>query len=173
MRIFNTTILFLIFGFVFMASVDARAIDEQHSLDERINNIKNRVLELNSDIADLEESLLFPESTQISVMVSSDDASEFVLSSVQLSIDDVPVSSYLYTQTEIGTLRKGGVQRFYIGNIVKGKHQIVATILGKVNGSKENRYIETTLIDKEIGPKLIELKIKNSQTPDFSFQIHK
>ncbi len=143
------------------------------SLDERIDTIKMKVLALNRDIAVLEERLYFPESTQLNIMVSTNDDTKFLISSIRMSIDKIPVTSYLYNKTEIDALGKGGVQRFYLGNVHKGKHQIVVTIFGKINGKNEHKYSESIVIEKQRGLKIIELKIKNSQIPDFTFKIHK
>mgnify|MGYP001296144850 CR=1 FL=1 len=78
------------------------------SLDNRIQDLKGDVIKLNRDLLVLEEELLFPANTQVAVFVSMDVGDFFDLDSVQLRIDDKPVSNYLYTEREVAALLRAG-----------------------------------------------------------------
>jgi len=65
------------------------------TLDDKIQNLKKDVMKLNRDMFMLQEELLFPTSTQISVFLSTDVGNYFKLDSVQLKIDDKVVTNYL------------------------------------------------------------------------------
>lgn len=100
-------------------------------MQESTQDLKQKVLKLNRDLFLLEEELLFPSNTQVSVFVSMDVGEFFSLDAVQLQINGKEVSNYLYTRREIEALARGGVQRLHIGNLRTGEHEIVAYFSGK------------------------------------------
>lgn len=147
--------------------------DDYRILDEQTQRLKKDVLELNKDLFLLEEELLFPSSTQVSVFISIDVGKLFDLDSIQLKIDDQVVSSYLYTRREIDALHRGGVHRIYSGNIKNGEHELVALIVGRGPKGRDYRRGASLMFNKNLGPRFIELKIidsKQAQRPDFSFK---
>ncbi len=129
------------------------------SLDDEVQALKKQVLELNRDLFLLEEELLFPSNTQVSVFLSMDVGEFFALDSVQLKIDDKEVADYLYTQRELDALVRGGVQRIFIGNLRAGDHEITAFFTGKGPHGRDYRRGATAQIAKGLGPKYVELKI--------------
>lgn len=135
-----------------------------------VQALKKQVLALNRDLFMLEEELLFPSNTQVSVFLSMDVGEFFQLDSVQLKINGKEVANYLYTQREIDALIRGGVQRIHIGNLRTGDHELVAFFTGKGPKGRDYKRGATTTITKGLGPKYIELKIvdqtKNYQ-PEF------
>lgn len=128
-------------------------------LADEVQNLKQQVLELNRDLFLLEEELLFPSNTQISVFVSMDVGEFFQLDSVTLKIDGKEVADYLYTQREIEALVRGGVQRIHIGNLRNGEHELVAFFTGKGPHGRDYRRGATRVFKKGLGPKYVELKI--------------
>ncbi|HEY5602759.1 MAG TPA: AraC family transcriptional regulator [Gammaproteobacteria bacterium] len=129
------------------------------NLDDKIQNLKKEVMKLNRDLFILEEELLFPTSTQIAVFLSTDVGNYFRLDSVQLKIDDKVVANYLYTNQERDALSRGGVQRLYIGNVKKGKREIVAVFNGPGPNGRDYKRATTHVFEKGSGTKYIELKI--------------
>lgn len=128
-------------------------------LDERIEDMKNDVLNLNRDLFVLEEQLLFPSNTQFAIYLSVDVGEYFEFESIRVLLDNKPVASYLYTERESQALQRGGVHRLHIGNMTSGKHELVAYYTGKgPNGRDFKRGVEQT-ITKGMGPRYIELKI--------------
>ncbi len=128
-------------------------------LDDKIQTLKKEVMKLNRDLFILEEELLFPTSTQVAVFLSTDVGNYFKLDSVQLKIDDKVVANYLYTKQEREALAKGGVQRLFIGNVKKGKREIVAVFKGPGPNGREYKRGTTHVFEKGSGTKYIELKI--------------
>ena len=98
---------------------------EELTLDGDIEALKKEVLSLNRDLFILEEDLLFPANTQFSVFLSINAGALFSLDSIQLKIDDKNISNHLYTERELAALKRGGVQRLYIGNLPAGEHEVV------------------------------------------------
>jgi hypothetical protein len=137
---------------------------------EDIQDLKKQVLELNRDLFLLEEELLFPSNTQVSVFVSMDVGEFFQLDSVRVQIDGKEVADYLYTKREIEALIRGGVQRIHLGNLRNGEHELVAFFTGKGPHGRDYKRGTTATIEKGLGPKYVELKIvdqaKNFQ-PEF------
>lgn len=132
------------------------------SLDDRIQDVKGDVIELNRDLLVLEEELLFPANTQVAVFVSMDVGTFFDLDSVQVKLDDKEVANYLYTPAEVAALHRGGVQRIYLGDLRSGSHELVAFFTGKGPHDRDYRRGATVKFDKTTDPKYIELQIKDS-----------
>jgi hypothetical protein len=143
-------------------------------LDDKIQSLKDEVLDLNRDLFLLEEELLFPANTQFTVFVSMDVGMTFNLDSVQLRLDNTPVANYLYTDREVAALQRGGVQRFYIGNLASGEHELVAIFIGKGPNGRDYKRGTTMKISKTGNPQFVELKITDNtakQQPEFSVKV--
>ena len=139
---------------------------QPNGIADEVQNLKKQVLELNRDLFLLEEELLFPSNTQVSIFVSMDVGEFFQLDSVTLEIDGKEVANYLYTKRELEALVRGGVQRLHIGNLRSGEHELVAFFTGKGPHGRDYRRGATTVIKKGLGPKYVELKIVD-QTKNF------
>lgn len=159
-RFFLMTALLAISTVLHAEVPQADAASENQSFADKINTLKQQVLELNRDLFILEEELLFPVNTQISVFISIDAGYLFELDSVKLKIDDKVVSNYLYTEREIQALHRGGVQRLYIGNMTTGEHELTAVFIGKGPSSRDYKRASTILITKTDEAQFVELKIK-------------
>jgi len=150
-----------------LATEPVTAAEEQggsaafQSLDKRIQNTKQEVLELNRDLFVLEEELLFPASTQVAVFLSVDVGEFFQLDSVQLKLDGKVVTNYLYTERESAALLRGGVHRLHMGNLRAGKHELVAVFTGKGTHERDYRRATTLVFEKTTEPKYIELQIRD------------
>ena len=148
----------------------AEAVPER-SLDDDVQSLKKQVLELNRDLFLLEEELLFPSNTQVSVFVSMDVGEFFALDSVQVKINDKVVANHLYTKKEVDALHRGGVQRIHMGNLRTGDHEITAFFVGKGPHDRDYKRGATTTISTGLGPKYVELKIVDqtgNYQPEFS-----
>jgi hypothetical protein len=143
---------------------------QAESIDVEVQNLKSAVLDLNRDLFMLEEELLYPANTQVAVFLSMDIGEFFALDSVQLKVDGKSVSNYLYSEREVESLHRGGVQRLYLGNIKTGDHEIVAIFTGRGPHGRDYRRGATLNFEKQIGVKFVELKIsdrESKQQPEF------
>jgi len=138
--------------------------DELSSLDKRIQNLKQNVLDLNRDLFLLEEELLFPSNTQVSVFLSIDIGNLFSLDSVQVRLDNKTVSNHLYTDREVQALKRGGVQRLYLGNLSSGTHELTAFFTGIGPNNREYKTGTTVKLEKTSAPQYIELVISDNTT---------
>ncbi len=157
--------LLRLIGFWILA-LPMMALAESANLDDQVQDLKKQTLELNRDLFQLEEELLFPANTQVSVFLSMDVGKFFSLDSVRLKIDGKEVSDYLYTQREVEALARGGVQRLHIGNLRAGEHELVAVFTGKGPHGRDYTRGATAKFQKGLGPKYVELKIVD-QTGNF------
>ncbi len=173
----KTSLCFIFLFWIFITSPNAYSAEipaPQQGLDNRIQDLKNEVLELNRDLFILEEDLLFPANTQFTIFLSMDMGKLFALDSVEVKINDKLVASHLYTEREVKALQRGGVQRLHIGNLPTGRHQMVAYFTGKGPHNRDYRRGATVIINKTSAPKYIELRITDNASklqPDFSVKV--
>jgi hypothetical protein len=143
---------------------------EFRTLDEDVQDLKKLAVDLNRDLFLLEEELLFPANTQVAIFVSMDVGEFFGLDAVEIKLDDKDVANYLYTEREVDSLIRGGVQRVYIGNVKTGEHELVAVFTGQGPHVRDYRRGASLVFEKGIGPKYIELTIsdrENKLQPEF------
>lgn len=163
----NRCVLALCFGlftqqWVMAQQTSTDASDSSRSINEQVQDIKKQVLDLNRDLFILEEELLFPANTQLSVYISMDVGEFFQLDSVQLKLDDKIVANYLYTDRQVTALFRGGVQRLYVGNIKMGEHELSAFFMGKGPHDRDYRRGTTLIFEKDTDVKSIELQVVDS-----------
>ena len=141
-------------------------------LDEQVQDIKKDVIDLTADLTRLEEKLLFPSNTHVSVFVSLTEGDNFRLDAVQIKLDNKVVSHHLYTFRELEALQRGGVQRIYTGNIKTGDHDLVVSFVGKAPAGGEYQRSASYKLNKNVGPKFVEVKLAgpNAGSQDISFK---
>jgi len=141
-------------------------------LDEQVQDIKQDVLEISTELSLLEEKLLFPSNTQVSLFVSLTGDEDFVLDAMQIEMDGKVVAKHLYTFKELEALRLGGVQRIFTGNINTGDHAMVASFIGRDGSGDPSQGSSAFTVTKAIGPKFVEIIITGGNVGDgaLSFQ---
>ena len=136
-----------------------RALDTVKVLSKEIQGLKKSVVDLNKDLQLMEEELLFPSSTQLSLFVSLDIGQYFTLESIKVKLNGKQVASHLYSDKQRQALARGGVQRLYITNLTLGKHTIAAFFTGiGPNGRAYKRATELEFQKKQ-GSQYLELAI--------------
>lgn len=132
---------------------------EIRSLDEQVQEIKSDVLGIAAELNLLEERLLFPSNTQVTIFVALGDGESFRLDAVQLEIDDQLAAHHIYSFKELDALRHGGVQRIYMGNLPSGSHDLEVSILGKLPNGKDFSHAERFTFQKGIDPSLLGITL--------------
>lgn len=130
---------------------------QMRSLDDQVQEIKTDVLTIGRDLALLEERLLYPSNTQLSVFVEMAAEDSFRLDAVRIEIDGSAVAHHIYTFKELEALQSGGVQRIYTGNVTTGAHDIAVTVNGKLANGDDFSSQESFSFSKDVDPKLIGL----------------
>ena len=150
------------------------ATGDRSMLDAEVQSLRREVVDLNRDLFMLEEDLLFPASTQVAVFVSMDVGTFFAVDSVQLKVDDKEVANYLYTEREQEALKRGGVQRLWLGNLKAGEHEVTAFFTGQGPHERDYKRGTTLKVEKGVGAKYVELRITDTVSklqPEFAVRV--
>jgi hypothetical protein len=138
---------------------------QMRDLDEQVQQTKSDVLSIAAELNQLEEKLLYPSGTQVAIFVALAKGDELRLDAVRLQIDGQLVAHYIYSAKELEALRKGGVQRIYVGNVGTGDHQLNVLVDGKLKGGTDFNRTEHFTFHKEVKPKMVELTVAAGSTP--------
>lgn len=136
--------------------------DEQgqmRGLDEQVQQLKSDVLAISAELSLLEEKLLYPSGTQVAIFVALADGDPSRLDAVQIHIDGQLVAHYIYSAKELEALRKGGVQRIYVGNVSTGDHQIEVLVDGRLQSGTDFSQTEQFTFHKDVEPALVGLTV--------------
>src|SRR6266568_7976566 len=132
---------------------------QMRGLDEQIQEIKSDALRMSAELSQLEEKLLYPSGTQVAIFIALAKGDPMRLDAVRLKIDGQLAAHYIYGFKELEALRKGGVQRIYVGNVATGDHQLEVLVDGKLKGGADFSRTEHFTFRKEVKPKLVELTV--------------
>ena len=152
-------VLFCLAGVVAFAQSPQDEQQQMRGLDEQIQEIKSDVLAISAELSQLEETLLYPSGTQVAVFVALAEGDPMRLDAVRLQIDGQLVAHYIYSAKELEALRKGGVQRLYVGNVSTGEHRLEVVVDGKLPSGDDYSATEQFTVRKDVEPKLVGLTI--------------
>lgn len=133
--------------------------DDIRSLDGQVQEIKSDVLNIASELNTLEERLLFPSNTQVSLFVSIAENDDFRLDAVQLEINGELATHHIYSFKELDALRSGGVQKIYTGNLTTGDHQLNVTMIGQLKNGKAFNESRGFTFTKGVKPKVMGITL--------------
>lgn len=137
----------------------AAGSNDLRSLDGQVQEIKSDVLGIASDLNNLEERLLYPTNTQVSLFVAIPDGEDFRLDAVHIKIDGELVTHHIYNFKELEALKKGGVQRIFTGNITTGEHDLHVTMMGKHKNGEEFSTSDGFAFAKGVEPRALGIKL--------------
>ena len=160
-KLFKLVILAVMFAAVHIHAEEVSR-EQIKSLDEQVQDIKKDVLGISSELLQLEEKLLYPSNTQVSIFVSFAKDSKFKLDAVNLKLDGKDVMHHLYTLKELEALQSGGVQRLYTGNIKSGSHLLEVSTKVRLSSSNSEQKLASYKFDKAVEPKLVEIHLSGS-----------
>src|SRR5258708_27811913 len=141
---------------------------QMRGLDEHIQDIKSDSLRMSAELSQLEEKLLYPSGTQVAIFVEIAKGDTMRLDAVRLQIDGQLVAHYIYSAKELQALRKGGVQRIYVGNVATGEHKLDVLVDGKLEGGADFSRTGQFTFRKEMKPRLVGLTLagpRSGNTP--------
>jgi len=139
------------------AQQDDQQQQQMRGLDEQVQEIKSDVLSISAELSRLEEKLLYPSGTQVAIFIALAEGDPMRLDAVRLQIDGQLVAHHIYSFKELEALRRGGVQRIYVGNVATGDHQLEVLVDGKLEGGTDFSRTERFAFRKEVKPKLVGL----------------
>jgi hypothetical protein len=132
---------------------------QMRGLDDEVQEIKSDVLGIAEELSRLEEKLLFPSGTQVAIFVAMTKGDPLRLDAVRIQIDGQLAAHSIYSAKELEALRKGGVQRIYVGNVTTGEHQLEVQVDGKLEGGADFSRTEHFVFRKDVKPKLVGLTV--------------
>jgi hypothetical protein len=144
---------------------------QMRGLDEQIQEIKSDSLRMAADMSQLEEKLLYPSGTQVAIFVELAKGDTMRLDAVRLQIDGQLVAHYIYSAKELQALRKGGVQRIYVGNVATGDHKLEVLVDGKLEGGADFSRTGQFTFRKEVKPKLVGLTLAGPRSGNASIAL--
>lgn len=166
-RRFGLTAIFLVvFGYTLFSSTPAAA-DE---LEEDISQLRSDVASLAGEVFTLEEDILHPADSQVTVFLTLARKDALTLDSVELYVDDTPVASHLYTDREFGALQQGGVQQLYTGNLPHGDHVLKAVLTARAANDRYVRRESSHQFRKPPGEFRIQMSLE-ARAPDYEPRI--
>src|SRR5215471_14120227 len=137
---------------------------QMRGLDEQIQEIKSDALRMSAELSQLEEKLLYPSGTQVAIFVELAKGDTMRLDAVRLQIDGQLVAHYIYSAKELQALRKGGVQRIYVGNVATGDHKLDVLLDGKLEGGADFSRTGQFTFRKEAKPKMVGLTLSGPRS---------
>ena len=152
------------------ASSEASSDTVTKPLDQEMEDVKKALVKLKRDLVILEEDLLFPASSQVSVFLSMDVGEFFQLDAVTLKLNGKEVQHHLYTEKQVDALHRGGVQKLFVGNVKQGDNRVTAFFTGRGPQGRDFKRATTVEFEKGFEPTFIELSISDETAdyqPDF------
>ena len=148
-----------------LAAAEPVSKEQIKGLDEQVQDIKKDVLGISTELQVLEEKLLYPSNTQVSLFVSVRGEGKLRLDALSIKVDGQETEHHVYTFKELEALQEGGVQRLHTGNVRTGEHTLEVTAIGKT-GDAEFRQVATHRFTKAVEPRLLEIVIDRSASGD-------
>lgn len=161
-------IFMLVFGLTLFPVIsfgDVASRVEMRSLDDQVQEVKSDVLAIAAELATLEERLLFPSGTQVSVFVALEAEAALRLDAIHLEIGGSPAAHHIYSFKELDALARGGVQRLYVGNLPTGTHSLGVSIVGKSANGEAFTKSERFSFVKEVKPSLLGVTVTGKAGP--------
>ena len=154
-----------------MSSAQELSGNDMRSLDGQVQEIKTDVLDIASELNNLEERLLYPSNTQVAVFISMHKDETFRLDAVQIEIDGELATHHIYSFKELEALQKGGVQRVYTGNVPTGDHQLSVTMIGKLDNGKDFNESDRFVFAKGVKPKALGITLSGPEYGKSGIQV--
>ena len=160
-RCFFISQIFVALIFTMNLSYATDNVEQALSLQQQIDTQKVEMIELGRDIKVLEEVLLYPSKSRVSVYFTMDVAVLFSLEKVKLLLNDKIVAEHVYSEREVRGFGKGSSQRLFIGNMEPGKYKLTAIFIGKGPRGRPYKRGVKGLFVKENDPKILEISIED------------
>jgi hypothetical protein len=142
-----------------LVAADDLSGDNMRSLDGQVQEIKSDVLNIASELNTLEERLLFPSHTQVSLFISIAENDDFRLDAVQIEINGELAMHHIYSFKELDALQNGGVQNIYTGNLTTGEHDLHVTMIGKLKNGNDFNESGSFSFSKGVKPKAMGINL--------------
>jgi hypothetical protein len=116
-----------------------RTSTDFRTLDNEAESLLLRVLDMEADMAILEEQRLRPEQTQLLVLFSLEPGLAFEPGRLELRMDGQTIVSQQYSAKQLQALRQGGAHRLYWESVPAGRHELSALLLENTPASSSGK----------------------------------
>lgn len=140
----------------------AKRSPEISKLAKEAEKLKQDLVELNRELYDFEERLLYPTETQLAVFLSLRSDTTFTIDSVGIILDGKLVATHLYEESELEALKKGGIQKVYLGSLADGRHKLKVQLNGQAADKSYFRRKKELKFSKENKAKYIQMEISEN-----------
>ncbi|MDX8386715.1 MAG: hypothetical protein R8M11_09415 [Gallionella sp.] len=139
--------------------------EQIRQMNQQVEGIKSEILDIANSMIQLDERLIFPEKSRISLFITFTEGDEVSLEKLSVKIDGKEAVIHTYTPSELNALQHGGAQRIYTGNVSGGMHLLeVAAIDSSDEGAAHS--FEEFRFEKSMNPKVIEISISGKTFGD-------
>lgn len=145
---------------------DAASEKKTNDLNVQIEAIKNEAIELIIKLQRMEERLLYPAHTQVSIFLSMAKGNVATPQAISIKIDNQNITHHIYSKKEIQALRSGGIQRLYTGNTKMGERKLSVILNEIFPDDNEHKSEVKYSFNKSEKVKFIEIIIGNSRAKD-------
>ncbi len=155
----------LLLGFYFSLPLlpsAALASDIDHAIDQ----LRAEVSEHSARVFALEQRLLHPADSRLSVFLTLGSPDALELDSVELFVNGKPVVSHLYSEREQEALEEGGVQQLFVGNLPNGSHSLKAVVTARSGNDRFLRRESSYRFQKRPGSLRLQMTLE-AKAPDF------
>ena len=133
--------------------------DDIRQLDDQIQGAKEDTLDIAAELNLLEERLLYPTGTRLTVSLALTRAGRVQLGAAEIRIDGDLVAHHLYGEGELKALQKGGVQDLYTGNVSIGRHELQLRIIGEHSDGTHFERTASHVFTKDTAAKAIDVTL--------------
>lgn len=153
-------------------AAEAKANNEMQRLAKQLQELKIEAAVLNKDLKLMEEKLLFPSSTRLTVFVSAGSGQFFTLEAVKLKLDSTLVATHLYSEKQYKAMLRGGIHQLYMTNVNNGYHEATVFFTGIGPDGQPFKRAETHVFEKGEGSEYLEIRMgDNEDLQEPKFQI--
>ncbi len=162
-------------GSIAVASMAVMAeSNPEAAIDRRIETLDEALMSLEADLRILEEDLLYPASSRVSVYLGMDVGTLFDLDAVTIELNGREVAHHLYTRRQVDALHRGGVQQLYTGNLKQGRNELTAFFIGRGPAQRDYTRGTTVSFEHHFEPVIVELAVTDStvsRQPEFAVSV--
>jgi hypothetical protein len=132
--------------------------------DDEMDAVRHGYIELRRDALVAEPSTTLPANAAVAVYVSIDRRTQATLDGVSLQLNGEPVGEQHYSPQQLDALRRGAMDRLFIGALPPGTNTLVATFRGVRRDGKP--YAQTTTLELAAAqtPRYVELRLGHTST---------
>jgi hypothetical protein len=133
--------------------------DDIRSLDDQVQDAKSVALDIAAELNMLEERLLYPSGTQLSIYLSIAGQRGIRPSSVEIRINGELAANHIYGVRELEALQNGGIQELYAGNVKEGSHELSVKVIGNLNDGAEFAETGQHVFTKGVESKTLSIRL--------------